>query len=1036
MSTRGLSPARAPATKAAAAPSTSKAPAPSMAQAGGAAVKLGGPATASEAVAPGEMDLKPMADTFKPPTAIADFIDGRKRASVNARFGKLAQGAIEVESKGRGQYRVRNQRMVLTHALFARLGQAAPGLAPCLVINVEGDKLKGHVGLAAGAKLDALDEQISKAPEILGLVGISMGPLAGLVNTTAGGRLRVGVTGVPITLGRAFSGKLTLIADDETITFSADASIKVKSLASGALTLKRDADGLITGKANVGLQLPKNFSGSMDVAWDGQAVNGVGTVGYQGEKLSGSITLRLMDKQLAQQLEEQKKAPPEQAPAAAPAQAAKQGGAKIDYVVFGEGDLNFAFNAWLNGKAQVIVDPKGYVTIIGKITPQKEFELFPQKDYVKPLFKTEIRASYGIPVVGNIFIFANIGMDAFAKLGPAKFYKIIVQGTYSTDPAKCQDFSIQGSLNISAAAGARLRAEAGAGLEVLGHDIKAGAGVNGIAGIKGYAEATPVIGYREKAAPGEDKKGEWFIRGDLEIVAQPFLGLSGDLFVEIDAPWWSPVPDNKWTWPLGGKEWPLGGPLGVGASVDYVFGSGQWPKLDLKPVEFSPDKFMTDLYADKAKPGKGGDAEKPGKWNEKNSKAADPPAKASPKGNTTPGKPAPAAPAKSRVQPGGTGKGGKHANPHARTANGKTVQQYQDEAVKSGKKPPGGDVKASGGKTGGAAKDKGKKYKEEDLKNGLAALEAVVTRYAKDGATQDEVETGVKSVRNKFKQVFKYIKVVDGGDTWNCEYAYNPTPPAKKVPKKKIPATKIMPASLAQPGTVTLRAQPLTRNGISKGSDAKSSPGWPDWWKDVEAFGGNKSGSWVRMHLLAGRLGGPGNMAGNLVPADVPANNQATRGPEVTAHKLITDKKNPAVLSYVVTVSYMSKGARPDLAYGHFFPTSIHFAVKHWDDVGQKPGADVPFPGQNPIKVAPPPKAGVARVPVINSNDGYRKLVDAAGITEDFALWLRKNQPFSSKKDLWEKVDAQSNVNFKGDQLKHLQLMLTQPDKIKLKETD
>jgi hypothetical protein len=827
-----------------------------MAQAGGAAVKLGGPAAASGAMAPGEMDLKPMADTFKPPTDIADFVDGRKRATVNTRFGKLAQGPIEVESKGRGRYRVHNQRMALTHPLFARLGQAAPGLAPCLVINVEGDKLKGHVGLAAGAKLDALDDQLSKAPEILGLVGISLGPLSGLVNTIAGGRLRVGVTGVPITLGRAFQGKLTLIADDDTLTFEADANIEVKSLATGALTLKRDAEGLITGKANVGLKLPKNFSGSMDVAWDGQAVNGVGIVGYQGEKLSGSITLRLMERGLAQQLEAQKKAPPDQAPAAAPAKSAKQSGARIDYVVFGEGDLNFAFNAWLNGNAQVIVDPMGFVTIIGKITPQKEFELFPQKDYIKPLFKTEVRASYGIPVVGNIFIFANIGMDAFAKLGPAKFYKIIVQGTYSTDPAKCQDFSIQGSLNVSAAAGVRLRGEAGAGLEVLGHDIKAGAGVNGIAGIKGYAEATPVIGYREKAAPGEDKKGEWFIRGDLEIVAQPFLALSGDLFVEIDAPWWSPVPDDKWTWPLGGKEWPLGSPLGIGASVDYVFGSGQWPKLDLKPVDnFSSEKFFTDLYADKAKPGKGGDVEKPGKWNEKNSKAADPPAKASPKGNTAPGKPAPASQAKSRVQPGGTGKGGKHANPSARAANGKTVQQYQDEATKSGKKPPGGAAKANkGGKEGGGSKDKGKKTKEEDLQNGLAALDAVVARYAKDGATQDEVETGVKSVRNKFKKVFKSITVIDGGDTWDCEYVYNPTGKKRAKKKKKDKGkvgTKTNPFPIAWPKRPLARYAPIwlapstvTNKKQFKQDKLKALPGaqqfFPSGGKSL--FGGNAIG--------------------------------------------------------------------------------------------------------------------------------------------------------------------------------------------------
>lgn len=791
MATRSPAKAPAPSTKptappapAASRPLPAAALAPSTKQAGGAAVKLGGETPAGDDLAPGVMDLKTMGGTFKPPAPIAAFLDGRQRSRVSTRFGKLADGAIEVETRAKGKYQVRNQRLALSHPLFARIGEAAPGLAPCLEVNVAGEKIEGRVGLAAGAKLDAFDAQIAKAPELLGLVGISLGTLSGVVNSIAGGKLKVGLSGVPITLGQAFSGKVTLIAEDETITFDASATINVKGLASGNLEMKRTADGLITGKAAVGLQLPKNLSGSVDVAWDGRAVSGEGKVGYKGEKLSGEVTLRLMERAQAQQLEEQKKAPPEQAPPA-PSPAAAKAAKKIDYVVFGEGDLAFAFNAWLNGTAHVIVDPKGYVTIIGKITPQQEFELFPQKDYVKPLFKVEIRASYGIPVVGNIFIFANVGMDAFAKLGPAKFYKIIVQGTYSTDPAKARDFSIQGTLNISAAAGARLRGEAGAGLEVLGHDIKAGAGVNGIAGIKGYAEATPTIGYREKAAPGEDRKGEWFIRGDLEIVGQPFLGLSGDLFVEIDAPWWSPVPDKKWTWPLGGKEWPLGSSLGVGASVDYVFGSGQWPKLDLKPVEFSADKFMTDLYADKAKSGKGGDIEQPGKWNDKNSKAADPPPKSSPKGNATAGKAPALSPAKSRVQPGGTGKGGKHVDPNARTATGKSVKQYQDEAVKKGSKPAGGEVKAGSGKETAGAKDKGKQSKEEDLKNGLAALDAVVARYTKDGVSEEEIEAGVKLVRNKFKRVFKYIKVVNGGETWDCEYAYNPNPPPKKVKKKR-----------------------------------------------------------------------------------------------------------------------------------------------------------------------------------------------------------------------------------------------------------
>jgi len=411
-----------------------------------------------------------------------------------------------------------------------------------------------------------------------------------------------------------------------------------------------------------------------------------------------------------------------------------------------------------------------HVTVIGKITPQKEFELFPQKNYDKDLFKIQAKASYGIPVVGNIFIFAALGMSAFAVVGPGKFYNIVIDGTYSTDPQVSKSFSIQGSINISAAAGLKLRAEAGVGLEILAHDIKAGAGVDGIAGIKGYAEATPKIGYRENAEKGEDKKGEFFIRGDVEIAAQPFLGLSGDVFVEIDAPWWSPVPDKKWVWPLGAKEWPIGGSFGFAASVDYVFGSKGWPTIEFKPAEFQADKFMSDLYADKAKDKSGEPGEVKGAWHEKNTEAAEPPKPGEGKGAPPSGRMPPAKDGGKAPPPPAAKTIGKPADPNAKTADGRTVKGLQDKAAAQGKKPPAPAAAGKGAEPQGPTKaGTGAEEHDKKLAEGLRALDAVTARYARDGATKDELETGVKSVRRKFT-VFKSIEVVDGGDTWDYKY--------------------------------------------------------------------------------------------------------------------------------------------------------------------------------------------------------------------------------------------------------------------------
>ncbi len=780
-------PAR-PAPAAAAAPTAARSPASPP------AVRLAEPAGD---VAPGVMELKGLAD-FTPPEPIATFLDARKKSVVNVRFGNLAGGPIKVSTTAKGKYHVRRQPVPLAHPLFARAAEAVPGLTPSLVVNVEDNKLTGHVGLAAGEKVEELAARLAAAPDLVGLVGFDVTALPSVSSSIEGGSLHLSVKNVRIRLGSAFDGTANFEVIDEAVNFEGNAAVNVKGLVQGTLELKRAPDGPVTGKVTLSANLPKNFSGGIDVAWDGQVITGEGKVAYQGEKLSGSVTLRLMERSQAEQLEQARKAP-EGAPAAAAAPAKKGKPGRVDYVVFGEGDLAFAFTDWLNGTAHVIVDPKGFVTVIGKITPQKEFILFAQKDYIKQIFKVEVRASYGIPVVGNIFIFANISMDAFAKLGPAKFYNIVVEGTYSTDPAKSKDFSIRGSLNISAGAGLRLRAEAGAGLEILGHDIKAGAGLNGIAGIKGYAEATPIIGYRENAAPGQDKKGEFFLRGELEVAAQPFLGLSGDLFVEISTPWWSPLSDKKWTWPLFGKEWPIGGSLGIGASVDYVFGSGQWPKFDFKPVEFSSDKFMTDLYDDKAKSGSGKEVEQKGKWQEKNSAAAQPPPKASPKGNAAPGKPPAAPAAKSKVAPGGKKGGGKAADPNAKTKDGKTVKQHQDEAAKKGKKPTG------------AAKDKDKDGKPEDKWNAaVKAVDADLRKMDQDGVTEKDLDAAIPKWRARHG--FKALTVQAQGDEYIIEGSMSP---GKKVGKVHKAGSKKNPFKLTWPKPPAAAYPPLYFGGAA-----------------------------------------------------------------------------------------------------------------------------------------------------------------------------------------------------------------------------
>lgn len=755
-------------------------------------------ARAKKPKAPVELEVAPEVLELKGtqgfPAPILQFFEEHKgkEVIVNARFGQIAQGQLKVKVDRKGKFTIKPQPLALTHPVFARAGDAAASLS--LIVQSSKTGIGGYIGPAAAAENSkALEKALEKAPDLIGLAGFTM-PDITLTNKLENGQLNLGFDKMGITLGAAFSGKISLQVVDENIErLEGQADVAVQGLGTGSLELKRQKEGVVTGKATVNLQLPANFKGAVDVAWDGEAITGEGKVGYTGEKLSGEVTLKLMEKGEAAQLEKEKKAPPEQLEAdKKPAGAAKKPATKpkkIEYVVFGEGDLNFAFNEWLNGTAHVIVDPKGYVTIIGEITPQKEFELFKPDDVVKPLFSFEARASYGIPVVGNIFIYGKLSMDAFAKLGPAKLYNISVKGNYSTDPEKNKEFTIQGSINISAAAGVRMRAEAGAGIEILSHDIKAGAGINGIAGIKAYAEATPVIGYREKGAPGEDKKGEFFISGTLEIAAQPFVGLSGDLFIELDTPWWSPLDDDRWTWPLFNKEYPLGGTLGTRVSVDHVLGSKQLPSVEFQPVEFDSSKFMTDLYNDRTKPKSGEAKDQPAQWQEKNDASAAPPAVDGAKGNAKPGTAGELPPAKSS-EAGGPKTKGKAADPNERTAEGKSVKELQDEAEKKGHKPDGpqpaqGAVKDEAAP--GEKKDPVEQQVKEDpgklLDDGLAELDQRLDAAIEgNGLTDSESGSIIESVKTKYK--FKVLEIRQAGDEAVLHGEINPGRDKKKDLRK------------------------------------------------------------------------------------------------------------------------------------------------------------------------------------------------------------------------------------------------------------
>ena len=263
-----------------------------------------------------------------------------------------------------------------------------------------------------------------------------------------------------------------------------------------------------------------------------------------------------------------------------------------------------------------------------------------------------------------------------------------------------------------------MRGEGGAGIEMLDHDIKAGVGVWALAGIRGYVEATPTIGYRELAAPVEGEEGEFFIKGHMELAAQPFLGLGGDLFVELDSPWWSPGPGQEVDLAIGQLDYPLPGEFGIGADVDYVIGSPELPEIQFTDVDFNAEKFMTDLMNDKVAPEGKGEEEKPGEWKEGEGAAGAEATSAEPGAKDTEGAP----------------------------AEGEAAQGQQDPATDADVPDP---------------------EHGEDWVAGLAAVAELAERSEEHALTEEEIDDELDSIRAEYE--FSELRAVPVADDWGSK---------------------------------------------------------------------------------------------------------------------------------------------------------------------------------------------------------------------------------------------------------------------------
>lgn len=582
------------------------------------------------------------------------YASGNRKFEVDVKIGERYSGTIELSKKsGTAEGELAKYEITKgTKKNFLKIngwGFLQPlrdaGIDPVLVLNKFGDEqqttgflsvaVKGiAVGNAKGF-IDSLNENLDK----MGFLGIEPIKITdGFENKFEQGRLifQVGAMTTVVDGFLEAGGGLGITGD--TFTFNVNAKVDVAGLASGELMLARGESGKLSGKLDIEADIA-NVNAKLMVEYIEGAVTIQGSGKIQSEKFSGEITLLVTDKVKSKQMMnaalgvETMDSEKDKAGTAAAEPVPKT---KSNQVLAGWGEVTANITPWLAGTAKVGIDSEGHVTIVGEITVPDDIELMEQRGKKVDLFKVEIRAGYGIPLVGQVFLFASIGMFMNAGFGPLVLKNVGFKGTYSTDPSVLQQFEITGTLNLNAFAIIGLEAEAGVGVTILGHDIKAGVNVTAAAGLRAYAEATPTLEYKEQQSPQGGKVGESRLKGHFEAAAQLFLQLSGSLFYELDSPWWSPAPDGREDFPLGEVQYPIGDSMGIGADMDWLIGSPEIPELKFSPVEFDPDKFTADVMADPP-PGKKGksDEKKPGQWEDKNkpsSEQKDPPEKKDGKG--------------------------------------------------------------------------------------------------------------------------------------------------------------------------------------------------------------------------------------------------------------------------------------------------------------------------------------------------------------------------------------------------------------------
>lgn len=567
---------------------------------------------------------------FRPSPQLAAVIDaaGDAGVMVGVRYGSVAEGRIRVWRPVGGDFEtVHSNRPTTSWVIHLHhpglLTERGPeggdphSTESALGLRIVNGIVMGHVdavprpAILTGTMEAAAWRRTNPAVRMLGWTGFeSLYATTTVINELRGGILRYQLPNFSFALNNIFDGSGHFNITDLGWRFDAQARVHVQGLADARLNIHRDEHGHIFGDAQARVTL-RHFSGNLRVVFGEGLLDIRGTVRYaHPPTLSGELTLIVTDLESARNAAQTRIAaarPTAGAGSVQPAPAGAGGattptpgggptataaGGSRERGITGWGVLDYHFNRWLTGRAEVIVSPDGYITSVAEIRPTAEVPfLDPPRTKganIVPKHRMSVPAfSIGIASLG---VGGSLQLDAQGALGPGRLHNMAASGMFSTDPSIPTELDITAMMSLSALARLVLHIEGYVGVIVADHPVGTlGLHIRGDATLRAHVDVQPRIQRRPTGGRG-NPSSEWVLEGTLTAGAELSLGLSGR--VNLHA-----LVLDLHVVDLGSKRWSLGS-VGIQAHVSYVIGSGQRPELTYDSISFPDANFIQAALSD------------------------------------------------------------------------------------------------------------------------------------------------------------------------------------------------------------------------------------------------------------------------------------------------------------------------------------------------------------------------------------------------------------------------------------------------------